>query len=138
MPYTVFAAPAPKPVTSNESAEIDLDFTTAATGLSYRIDIVVRGVGGKVLVSGPVHIGAGAGTDDIRDAIAAALGDGGLEIVPAGGTTLKIASKGDVRLGSITYNTVLANRPAMNLAGPTVRSASGGATMFTNGTRIKP
>lgn len=59
---------------------VELDFSSATTGQSYRIALVVKDAAGKVLMAGPIDIGKSAGTEDIRDSLGATLADSGLEI----------------------------------------------------------
>lgn len=107
-------------------------------GQDYQIDIVVKDAAGNVLVSGPITIGPTADPEDIRDTIAGALGDLGLEIVPMGKAGLRLASNGDTKLGAITYDTFVKDVPAPKLAGPQVRASTGTAKLTVNGAAIAP
>lgn len=121
---------------------LELDFSPATTGQSYRIALVVTDAAGKVLVSGPIDIGKSAGTEDIRDAIGATLGDSGLEIKPTRVNKLRLASKGNVKLGSVAYATWVRMGEgfvaAPDFAGPTLLSRTGGASLTVNGAPMTP
>ncbi len=116
---------------------VELDFSGAATGLDYRINIVIRDAAGKTLVSGPLDIGDGADVRDLRDLIADVLGDSGLEITKTGDGKLRLASQGEVKLGSLTYDTLVKGIPG-SLAGPKLVGRWGTASVKVNGAALRP
>ncbi len=114
---------------------VELDFSTVATGLEYRVDFEIKDPTGNVLVSGPFWFGDTATTKDIRDGFEAGLGDARLELVKIGDHKLRIASKGVREVGPVTYNTSVKGK-AKPLAGPKVIARFGGATFTTNGNQL--
>lgn len=114
---------------------VELDFSTAATGLEYRVDFAIKDPVGNVLVSGPFWFGDTATTKDIRDLFEVGLGDARLELVKTGDHKLRIASKGVREVGAITYITSVDGK-SKPLAGPRVTARFGGATFTTNGNKL--
>lgn len=131
--------PPPHVGQANQRAFLMLDFSNAKTGVSYRIDLVVKDANGNTLMSGPINIGAGASAEDIRDAVAASLGDTGLEVTIKPGNKLMIQSKGNKKLGQITYDTFTdVGNPAPTYAGPQILTQGGTSSLKVNGTVVNP